>query len=375
MPDWISQLQQRLDLHQAQGLMRNRNIQSVRIDLNFTSHDYLSLAKHPEIIQTLQQALITDGVGALGSPVAQGYTHAHQQLETRIKNWVNYPDCLVFTSGYLAVLASITALVAPDDVIAVDKQSHASVFEAIQLSKATWQRYADDDEARLENILQNRNKGARFIITSSVFSMQGHLANLKRLLAIAKKYDATLIVDDVHGSGVLGQEGQGAHAHAGLNNQEIPLIIGSLTKGLGTVGAFVAGHAVLVETILQFSKPYMFSTTLPSALAAASTQAIDIAANAKTERAHLQTLIAYFQQQARALGLNILPSTTPIQAIVFADIISMQRCAQHLLEKNILVSPIRPPTVPAQSPRIRITLTAAHQLTDIDRLLQELTHG
>jgi 8-amino-7-oxononanoate synthase len=363
-PDLLLQLQQRLNQHEAQQLIRQRIIHTQEPLLNFTSNDYLSLAQHPDMIKPLH-------LGASGSPVTY-YTPSHHALEQRIAQWVNYPRALVFTSGYLAVLSAITALIGHDDFIAVDKQCHASVFDAIQLSKASWQRYADDDQNRLETLLKKSKKGLRFIITSSIFSMQGHLADLNRLMDTAKKYNATLIIDDIHGTGILGPEGQGAVAHWNLTH-EMPLFIGSLTKGLGTLGAFVTGNAVMIETILQFARPYMFSTTLPHTLAAASITAINIAEKAHVSRAHLKQLIAYFQQQALALDLNILPSNTPIQALVFSDIDQMQKKTRALLDKNILVSAIRPPTVPKNSPRIRITLTAAHQFTDIDRLFMELT--
>ncbi len=361
-PDLVQRLQQRLSEHETQQLTRTRSISHVDA-LDFTRNDYLSLSQHPLMKKNLM-------LGASGSPVTY-YTKAHEALEQHIANWLQYPRALVFTSGYLAILSALTALMGRDDFVAVDKQCHASVFDAIQLSKATWQRYADDDHERLESILQNQTKGSRFIMTSSVFSMQGHIADLNYLMHIAKKYDATLIIDDVHGTGILGPQGQGAVAHWHLNH-EMPLVIGSLTKGLGTLGAFVAGNTVMIEAILQFARPYMFSTTLPSDLANQSITAINLAINAHHERSHLNTLIDYFQNKARAQGLNILPSTTPIQAIVFPDIDSMQHTSRSLLEKNILVNAIRPPTVPKNSPRIRITLNASHQLADLDCLFRNL---
>ncbi len=354
-PDLLLQLQQRLQQHDKLALTRKRRLHTTHNALNFTSNNYLA----------------PKSLDSSGSPVTY-YTSAHQALEQRLESWLNYPRALIFTSGYLAVLGAITALIGPDDFVAVDKQCHASVFDALQLSKATWQRYADDDHERLESILQKNKKPLRFIITSSVFSMQGHLADLNHLMHTAKKYNATLIIDDVHGTGILGPKGQGAVAHWNLTH-ETPLIIGSLTKGLGTLGAFVAGNEVMMEAILQFARPYMFSTTLPSHLATASIKAIDLAEQATDARAHLKQLINYFQKRARELELNILPSSTPIQAIVFSDINYLLQTTQDLSEKNIMVSAIRPPTVPKESPRLRITLTAAHQFADIDRLLLELT--
>lgn len=354
-PDLLLQLKQRLDQHEAEQLTRKRQVSAENAALNFTQNDYLSLAQYP---------------GASGSPVTF-YTQTHQDLEQKIAQWLDYPRALIFTSGYLAVLGTITALIGPNDCIAVDQQCHASVFDGIQLTNAFWQRYQDDNKDRLETILQTKTSGLRFIITSSVFSMQGHLADLNDLMQIAKKYNATLIIDDVHGTGVLGPQGQGAIAHWNLSH-ETPLVIGSLTKGLGTLGAFVAGNEIMIESILQFARPYMFSTTLPESLAKASITAIDLAQQAQDKRTHLKQLIDYFQQRTRELGLNILPSQTPIQVIVFENIDDMQKAAQKLLKKNILVSAIRPPTVPKNSPRIRIVLTAKHQMQDIDHLLMEL---
>lgn len=361
-PDLQQQLSQRLSAHHVQQLTRKRIVFPQNM-LNFTKNDYLSLAN---------QSVISNkhSLGACGSPVIH-YTDIHQALEQRIAKWQAYPRALLFTSGYLAVMGTITALVGKHDFVAVDKQCHASVFDGIQLCKATWQRYADNDYQRLENILQQHNKGLRFIITSSVFSMQGHLADLNVLTHIANKYNATLIIDDVHATGVLGPNGQGAVAHFGLS-QQTPLMIGSLTKGLGTLGAFVAGNEFMIEAIMQFARPYMFSATLPTSLATASMNAIDTVEQAHDARAHLQSLIAYFQQQAKNKGLHILPSNTPIQAIIFPDIDSLQQQTKRLFEKNILVSAIRPPTVPKESPRMRLTLTAAHQREEIDRLLMEL---
>jgi 8-amino-7-oxononanoate synthase len=354
-PDLLLQLKQRLEQHDKLALTRKRRLSTTNNALDFTSNNYLT----PKLF------------GSSGSPVTY-YTSAHQALEQRIESWLNYPRALIFTSGYLAVLGAITALIGPDDFVAVDKQCHASVFDALQLSKVTWQRYADDDHERLESILQKSKKQLRFIITSSVFSMQGHLADLNYLMHTAKKYNASLIIDDVHGTGILGPKGQGAVAHWNLTH-ETPLVIGSLTKGLGTLGAFVAGNEIMIEAILQFARPYMFSSTLPSDLVTASIKAIDLAEQATDARLHLQQLINYFQKRAQDLKINILPSQTPIQAIVFSDINQLMQTAQALSAKNILISAIRPPTVPKESPRLRITLTAAHQFTDIDRLLMELT--
>ncbi|HLF67340.1 MAG TPA: 8-amino-7-oxononanoate synthase [Gammaproteobacteria bacterium] len=343
--------------------------------LNFTSNDYLALSQHPTLIRATQEAVQTYGLGALGSAIAQGYTPVHQQLEQALCTWLNTPRALVFTSGYLAVLAIITALIDQDDFIAVDKQSHACVFDAIRLTQARWQRYADDDLTRLESLLQHRTKGARFIITSGIFSMQGHLARLQQLCALAQQYEAIVIVDDVHSTGVLGQNGQGSLAQLGLGVEQIPIVIGSLSKGLGTVGAFVAGNDRMIEAALQFARPYMFSTTLPSALASASIAAIEIAQCAQAERAHLQQLGAYFMQRATQLAIPVLPSSSPIKAVPFSSIAAMQTCAQSLLAENILVSPIRPPTVARNSARMRMALTKAHQFTDIDRLLTAMkTH-
>lgn len=372
--DLLEQLQQRLNLHESQQLIRKRLVRTPQKSwLDFTYNDYLSLSQHPDVIKTLQESVQALGFGASGSPITH-YTQAHQALEDRIAKWLNYPRALVFTSGYLAMQSSITALIGRKDLIAVDKQCHACVFDAIELTHATWQRYADHDFERLEKILQTHSDGLRFIITSSVFSMQGHLAHFDHLMHLAKKYNATLIIDDVHGTGVLGSKGEGCKAFLDTT-QQMPLIIGSLTKGLGTLGAFVAGDEIMIEAILQFARPYMFSSTLPSALASASITAIDLAEQASSARSHLHTLSHYFQQQAKALDFNILPSSSPIQAIVFPDINRMQHTAHSLLEKNILVSAIRSPTVPKSSPRIRMNLTAAHQIADIDRLLAGFTNA
>ncbi len=381
MPN-VAKLQQRLLQHQTQLLERKRfpympcgapYVQHAHDKLlNFTSNDYLSLSQHPKIIQATMEAVQKFGLGALGSAIAQGYTDAHQQLEQKLCHWLNYPRALVLTSGYLAVLATLTALIDQDDFVAVDKQSHASVFDAIQLTQATWQRYADDDMTRLESLLQRRTQGARFIITSGIFSMQGHLARLQQLCALAEQYDAILIVDDVHSTGILGPKGEGSVAELGLSPQQVPVVIGSLSKGLGTVGAYVAGNDLLIETVLQFARPYMFSTTLPGALACASLAAIELAERAQAERVHLQQLSTYFMQRTAELNLPVLPSMSPIKAVLFSDIKTMQAAARALRAQHILVSPIRPPTVARHSPRIRITLTQAHQFTDIDRLLTEL---
>lgn len=362
-PNLLLQLKQRLQQHDDLSLTRNRRLLNAENVLDFTSNHYLAI--------TPSEITLPKSFAASGSPVTY-YTATHQALEKRIRDWLNYPRAILFTSGYLALLSAITAIMGPDDFVAIDKQCHASVFDGVQLSKANWQRYADDDHERLENILQKNKSGLRFIITSSVFSMQGHLADLNYLIQTAKKYNATLIIDDVHGTGILGPKGQGAVAHWNLTH-ETPLVIGSFTKGLGSLGAFIAGNEIMIEAILQFARPYMFSTTLPSHLASANINAINAAENADDTRAHLQQLIQYFQKKARELNLNILPSSTPIQAIVFKDIEQLMKTSEKLFAKNIWVSAIRPPTVPKDSPRLRITLTGAHQCADIDNLLMELT--
>ncbi len=378
-------------LRQA-GLYRQRRLLSgpqgvrPRIDgrerLAFCSNDYLGLAAHPAVIEALRDGAVRDGVGSGASHLITGHHQAHAALEDALAAFLGRERVLLFSTGYMANLGVIQALCGRGDQLLADRLNHASLLDGAQLSQARLRRYPHADTDRLKTMLGSTHRsagqsaGARLIVSDGVFSMDGDLAPIPALATIANATGATLMIDDAHGIGILGAQGRGSLEHLGFDGADaqtaVPVLIGTLGKALGTVGAFVAGSAELIEYLIQRARSYLYTTALPPALARASLAALRIAAHEHERRDQLHRLIARFRAGAETLGLTLADSPTPIQPLMAGDIDTALRWSQFLEDNGILVTAIRPPTVPQGTARLRITFSAAHQTGDVDRLLETL---
>ncbi len=340
--------------------------------LNFCSNDYLGLANHPQLKIALQQGVEKYGVGSGASHLVNGHTQAHHDLEQQLAAFVGRERALIFSTGYMANIGIITGLLGRNDAIFLDKWDHASLVDAALLSRAKLYRYAHQNFAQLENHLATSKEIHKLIVTDGVFSMDGDLAFLPQLVELAEKYHAWLMVDDAHGLGVLGETGRGSVEYYQLNATDVPILMGTLGKAFGVAGAFVAGSELLIETLIQTARSYIYTTALPPALAVTLQTSLNLVSTETWRRQRLHTLIHYFCQQAKLKQLVITNSITPIQPIILGDAERAMRVSQQLLQQNILVTAIRPPTVPQGSARLRITLSAAHTESQIDYLLESL---
>ncbi|HSB97215.1 MAG TPA: 8-amino-7-oxononanoate synthase [Spongiibacteraceae bacterium] len=341
--------------------------------LAFCSNDYLGLANHPEVIAAFQRAANEYGVGSGASHLVCGHSALHQQLEEALAEFTGRPRALLFSTGYMANLGAITALLGKDDFIFEDKLNHASLLDAGLLSGARFQRFLHNDIDNLESRLAKAGSGRKLIAVDGVFSMDGDTAPLTELAALAQRHDAWLMVDDAHGIGVLGARGVGCAELFNLSERQLPILMGTLGKAFGTFGAFVAGSEALIETLVQFARSYIYTTALPPAVAAASLKSLQLIQREVWRREHLQQLIQCFRRGAEQLGLPLCASHTAIQPLLIGDAGLALRWSEQLAARGIWIGAIRPPTVPANSARLRITLSAAHSEVQIDRLLAALS--
>lgn len=340
--------------------------------VSFASNDYLGMANHPAVVAALQEGAARWGVGGGAAHLVTGHLHPHQALEQALAEWTGRERALLFSSGYQANLAVISALLSKGDSLLHDRLNHASLLDAGRLSGARFARYLHNDMASLASRLQ-RARGNTLIATDGVFSMDGDLAPVPQICHLAQQHQAWVMVDDAHGLGVLGETGAGTLEHFSLNNQQVAVLMGTLGKALGTSGAFIAGSHELIETLIQFARPYIYSTSSSPALACASLASLRIVQADTERRQHLQQLIRQFREGADSLGLQLQPSATAIQPILLGDSGLAVQLAQQLQQRGLWVTAIRPPTVPVGTARLRITLSAAHRPADIERLLAALT--
>ncbi len=339
--------------------------------LGFCSNDYLGLAAHPEVVAALQRGADQYGVGSGAAHLVTGHSAAHHALEEELADFTGRPRALLFSTGYMANIGVISALLGRGDTVFEDRLNHASLVDGGLLSRARLRRYPHADTARLATQL-TAARGEKLIVTDGVFSMDGDIAPLTELADIARAEAAWLMVDDAHGLGVLGAEGGGSLAHLGLGQEEVPILVGTLGKAFGTFGAFVAGSEALIETLIQQARSYIYTTALPPAVAEATRASLRLVRTEGWRRERLQQLIQRFRSGAQQLGLPLMASTTPIQPLLAGSAAQALAWSQQLEQRGILVSAIRPPTVPEGSARLRITLSAAHRDEHIDRLLEAL---
>ena len=340
--------------------------------LAFCSNDYLGLAGDPRVAEALAAGARRHGTGAGASHLVCGHGRAHGALEEDLAAHVGRERALLFSSGYLANLAVAATLAGRGDTILEDRLNHASLVDGALLSRARLRRYAHADPDHLAALLARCETGLKLVLTDGVFSMDGDEAPLPRLSAVCGAAGAWLAVDDAHGVGVQGPSGAGTVAAAGLGEAEVPVLVGTLGKALGVFGAFVAGPAALIEVLIQSARSYIYTTALPPAVAEAARTALAIARAEDWRRAQLARLGLRLREGAAELGLGLGESTTPIVPLVLGSSERALATAASLRAAGLFVPAIRPPTVPAGSARLRISLSAAHREADIDRLLEAL---
>ncbi|TAN52056.1 MAG: 8-amino-7-oxononanoate synthase [Methylococcaceae bacterium] len=365
-----------------QGLYRRREVlespqgalvrRGGREFLNFCSNDYLGLANHPDVVQAFKRGVDHWGVGGGASHLVCGHTRAHHALEEELAAFVGRERALLFSTGYMANLGVITALLGRGDSVLEDRFNHASLVDGGRLSGARFSRYAHADPEALSAKSSGCDAGRTLVVSDGVFSMDGDLAPLPDLVRLARAGGAWLMVDDAHGLGVLGASGGGVLAHFGLSQDDVPVLVGTLGKAFGTFGAFVAGGDALIETLIQQARTYLYTTSLPPALAEATRAALQRVRGDGWRREKLHALVARFRAGAEALGLSVMPSATPIQPVLVGGNETAVQMSAKLAELGVWVTAIRPPTVPAGTARLRITLSAAHEEQHVDRLLEAL---
>jgi 8-amino-7-oxononanoate synthase len=349
----------------------------VRVDgrecLAFCSNDYLGLAAHPRVTEAFVAAAREWGVGSGASHLISGHCREHHALEEELAAFVQRPRALLFSTGYMANLAVVQALVGRGDRVLEDRLNHASLLDAGLSSGARFGRFPHADSAALRARLSRAAAGHTLVATDGVFSMDGAIAPLAELAAACREHDAWLFVDDAHGFGVLGAHGRGTIEAAALGPAAVPVLMGTLGKAAGTFGAFVAGTADLIETLVQRARTYIYTTALPPAVAAATRASLRVMQEESWRRERVLQYAARFRREAAALGLNLMPSSTPIQPVLLDTEEAALAASNALLEAGLWVPAIRPPTVPAGSCRLRITFSAAHGPRDLDRLLEALS--
>ena len=342
--------------------------------LTFCSNDYLGMANHPDVIDAFKKAADESGVGSGAAHLVNGHSRYHQELEEVIAQWTVREAALLFSTGYMANLGAVNALLNKEDAVFEDKWNHASLLDAGLLSGARFQRYLHNDVQNLKTRLQRSDARRKLIVTDGVFSMDGDKAPLNEIVSIASEHDAWTMVDDAHGLGVLGNTGAGICQEQNLSQQDVPVLMGTLGKGVGTAGAFVAGSKELIEYLTNFARPYIYTTAMPAAIAAATIASIRVIQDAHEKRAHLSNLIQQFRAGAQQLGLKLMESETAIQPILVGEASDALGMSQSLREQGIMVTAIRPPTVPQGTARLRVTLSAAHSSEHVDQLLDALNH-
>jgi len=381
-------LRARLEERRSASLYRQRRVHDTpqqpllqvdgRMLLSFCSNDYLGLANHPEVLRSFRDALDRYGAGSGASHLVSGHSLPHHALEEELAAFTGRSRALVFSSGYMANVGTLTALFGKQDAIYEDRLNHASLLDGGLFSGARFRRYAHLDVTALGKLLQDdAGSSLRCIVTDGVFSMDGDVAPLADLLGLAQQHDAVLMVDDAHGFGCLGSTGGGlaqALAEQGVRVDEdnLHILVGTLGKAFGTAGAFVAGSDELIESLVQFCRPYIYTTALPPAVAAATRTSLQLLQRDDWRREYLQVMVQHFRKGCLELGFTLTDSSTPIQGLLLGSAEDALQASRALEAAGLLVTAIRPPTVPSNTARLRITFSAAHTQADVDQLLAAL---
>jgi 8-amino-7-oxononanoate synthase len=377
IPDRLADLRGR-NMYRRRRVVGSSQGREIVVDgrrlLNFCSNDYLGLAADPRVRAAFQDGIGRWGVGAGASHLVCGHTQAHHELEEALAEFTGRPRALLFSSGYAANLGTIGALLGAGDVVLEDRLNHASLLDGGWISGAEFAWYRHCDVADLAAQLEARRKtgGHRLIVSDGTFSMDGDCCPLRELVGIAREHKAWLMIDDAHGMGTHGREGRGVVDPEQFSPDDVQVLVGTLGKAFGTAGAFVAGSEDLIELLIQRARTYIYTTAMPPAIAVATLASLGIACREEWRRERLTTLVARFRQGAAQLGLQLLASHTPIQPVIAGSPQRALQWSQALERQGLMVTAIRPPTVPAGTSRLRVTFTAAHGDEDVDRLLAAL---
>ena len=377
----LNSLKLELEKRKVDGLLRQRRLldspQAEHIVANnqrflsFCSNDYLGLANHPTLIAAMQQAARDSGVGSGASNLITGHHRHHDNLEKKLAKFVKLPAALLFSTGYMANIGVLGALMGRNDAIFADKLNHACLNDGAYFSLAEFNRFPHNDVAALEVLLKSSNAKHKMIAVDAVFSMDGDIAPLSEYLALCEKYDAYLYVDDAHGFGVLGEHGEGSLNHCNLESPRI-IMMATLGKAAGVAGAFVAGEQVVIDYLIQAAKSYVYSTPAPPALSATLSASVSLIEQGDDLRTHLRMLITYLKDNLHCKKWQLMPSETSVQPLVVGGNLEALALSEYLQTLGILVPAIRPPTVPVNTARLRISLSAAHSLEDVKALIDAI---
>ncbi len=369
---------------EARGLRRSRRLlespQRARVTVDgrdyvaFCSNDYLGLAADSRVAAAAAAGIARYGVGAGASHLILGHGTAHHELELALARLLQQPRALLFSTGYMANIGVVSTLVGRGDAVFADRLNHASLNDAVLVSRATFKRYPHNDVDALARLLEKTPARRRLIVTDGVFSMDGDLAPVAELLALCERHDAHLFIDDAHGFGVLGEQGRGTLAHLGVSSPRI-IYMATLGKAAGVAGAFVAASNELIETLLQSARTYVYTTAMPPLLAQALLCSLDMLAMEEWRRQRLRELVRQLQQGLAGARWPLLPSLTPIQPLLVGDNAQAMVLSARLADAGLLVPAIRPPTVPQGTARLRISLSADHHQDDVARLVAALVQA
>jgi len=388
MDSFRQSLRQRLAEHEKASLLRQRRTlfspQGTEIILDgehvtsFCSNDYLGLAGHPDVIDAYRQGVEDFGAGSGASHLVSGHLAPHRALEEELAVFTGRSRALVFSSGYMANVGTLTTLLGKGDGVFEDRLNHASLLDGGLFSGAVFKRYPHLDTSVLDKKLGETGAGRKLLVSDGVFSMDGDTAPLPELIQVAGKHDAVLMIDDAHGFGVLGEKGGGLVQHwqeqgIAIDENNLQVLVGTFGKAFGGSGAFVAGSEELIETLIQFCRPSIYTTAMPPGMAEALRVSLKLVQKDRWRRDYLRNMIGRFRRFCDELGLTLLPSETPIQAIVLEDVETTLAASRALLESGIYVSAIRPPTVPQGTSRLRVTFSAVHTEDQFSKLLNGLT--
>ena len=340
--------------------------------LNFCSNDYLGLANHPKLIEALQSGAQQYGVGSGASHLINGHSDAHHALEIELAEFVQRPRALLFSTGYMANLGVVTALLGQADCVFADRLNHASLNDAAVLSRARLKRYGHGDVDELCAKLAKTKAQRKLVLSDGVFSMDGDVAPMNGLVAACEQTNAILMIDDAHGLGAIGANGGGTLELYSKSCEDVPILMGTLGKAFGTFGAFVAGSEELIETLIQKARTYIYTTAVPAAIAQATRASIKVIKEETWRREKLAENIGYFRQQAIEYDISLMDSLTAIQPILIGDVKKTVAASEALREQGLLVSAIRPPTVAEGTSRLRVTLCTEHSKTQILSLIKSL---
>ncbi len=380
---WHDSLQQALAQRRADGLYRQTRLRdgaqgvNVNVDgrdlISFCSNDYLGLANHPALVEAFKHAVNVEGVGSGAAHLLTGHSRFHQQLEEALAEFTGQQKVMLFATGYMANLAVIDGLLDRGDVVIQDKLNHASLLDGGRLSNATLIRYPHNDMAMLHKRLHGAaNTQRKLIVSDGVFSMDGDVAPLPEIMALAKQHRAGVVIDDAHGMGVIGEQGKGTLQYFDDKLNDKPILVGTFGKAFGTAGAFIAADALVIETLTQQARSFIYTTAPPPAIAAATVKALEIIETEPERRLQLQARIQQFRDGANQLGLQLMDSFTAIQPVLIGDDKRALTVGQQLEQQGFLVGVIRPPTVPKNTARLRITLSANHSEAQVTQLLSAL---